>query len=128
MTQSADWVQDVIDFHKAMEQPIGSVPYLISDPRMKMRIALIAEEFNELLKAEAENDLIEFADALADLIYVTIGTAVECGIDLRPVWDEVQRTNMLKKDGPVRADGKRLKPKGWKDPEIAEALKRGNLK
>ena len=116
---STDWVQDVLEFHKAMEQPIGSVPSLIDD--------LIAEECDELIEAEAKSDLTEFADALCDLIYVTIGCAVECGIDLRPIWIEVQKANMAKQGGKKRADGKQLKPKGWKGPDIETALKKGNL-
>lgn len=46
----------------------------------------------------------------------------DCGVRWRPFWDEVQRSNLAKKDGPIRADGKRLKPDGWIPPRIREML------
>jgi len=85
------------------------------------------EELREFGEAARHRDLPEIADALADLIYVTLGTAITYGIDLRPVWDEVQRANMAKVGGPKREDGKQLKPEGWEPPNIKKALQQGNI-
>lgn len=114
---------DVVDFHKAMGQPVGDVPKLLHVDRDDLRLDLIDEERKELTIALLASDLPEVADALIDLIYVCIGYMVELGIDPGPMWDEVHRTNMAKRDGKVRADGKILKPEGWKPPRIAELLK-----
>jgi predicted HAD superfamily Cof-like phosphohydrolase len=74
-----------------------------------------------------ENNIVEIADAIADSIYVLIGTALEYGIPLDAVWGEVQISNMAKVDldtGKVRRreDGKVLKSEGWTKPDIRKAL------
>lgn len=73
-------------------------------------------------KREMEPDLIEVIDGLCDTIVVSYGTAESIGIDLEPFYDEVMRTNMAKKDGPIDANGKRLKPPGWTPPDIRGVL------
>ena len=113
---------DVVDFHMAMGQPVGDVPKLLTSVREKMRLDLITEERDELDVAIEADDLPGMADALIDLIYVCVGYLVELGIDPGPIWDEVHRTNMAKKGGDVRSDGKILKPEGWQAPRIAEML------
>lgn len=67
-------------------------------------------------------DFEEAIDGLADLIYVVVGAAVAWGIDLDPFFAEVQRANMEKLQGPKRADGKQLKPEGWRPPDIERIL------
>lgn len=67
-------------------------------------------------------DLAEAIDGLCDGLVVHYGTAVTLGVDLEPFFDEVNRTNSAKVGGPVRADGKRLKPPGWQPPRIREML------
>ncbi|CAB5220251.1 NTP pyrophosphohydrolase, DR2231-like [uncultured Caudovirales phage] len=57
---------------------------------------LIAEEFEELDEAYGKNDNVEMADACIDIIYVTIGMLHAMGLDPKPLWDEVQRSNMSK--------------------------------
>lgn len=68
------------------------------------------------------DDLVRVADGLADLIYVCLYTANAYGIDMEPVWNEVQRTNMAKKGGPMSPTGKQLKPTGWEPPNIKAIL------
>jgi predicted HAD superfamily Cof-like phosphohydrolase len=80
------------------------------------------EELAETEQAMFADDLPAIADGLADLIYVAIGTAVAYGIDLRPVWAAVQAANLGKLGGTVREDGKRMKPPGWKPPDVAAIL------
>lgn len=123
-----DWCYDVLEFHDAMNVETPSAPGFPSDERLQLRIDLIQEEFGEFLDGCDNRSVEDVADALADLIYVSIGTALEFGIDLRPVWAEVQRSNMDKVGSEVRADGKILKPKGWRPPNIAGALKRSFIR
>lgn len=81
----------------------------------------------------AENDdpstvkqpnLVEAIDGCIDTLVVTYGTLEDIGVDAEPFFDEVHRANMAKAGGPVRADGKRLKPPGWTPPDIAGVLAR----
>lgn len=113
---------DVQDFHRALDIPIGERPTNLCPERVELRISLIEEEARETAEALRAGDMLEAVDGLADLIYVAIGAAVELGVNLEAVWDEVQRANMAKVGGPVRADGKRLKPEGWTAPNHAPAL------
>lgn len=72
-------------------------------------------------------DLVEFADALADLDYVIEGTRLEFGINGAPIAAEVHRSNLSKlgPNGPMlREDGKILKPPGWTPPDIAGELRK----
>ena len=83
----------------------------------------------EYIAAENEDDIVEIADALADIIYIACGTAVSYGIPLDKVFEEVHRSNMAKLvDGKVlrRADGKVQKPEGWTPPDIAGVLKKSH--
>lgn len=135
--------QQVSEFHIAMGQPIAEIPAVPSPERVKLRLSLIAEEFHELLAAAGyyENgddwcveeeypprgvNLVEVADALADLDYVIEGMRLEFGIDGKPIADEVHRSNMSKLDGVAlkRADGKVLKSSRYQPPDIAGELKR----
>lgn len=116
------WQQNVKDFHKKFEQMIGDSPGFPDEDTMKLRINLIEEEFLELTEACEEKDFPSFVDAIADLIYVLLGTATATGVDLEPVWEEVQKTNMAKAPGNKRKDGKLLKPPGWSPPDIKTLL------
>ncbi len=118
-----NWQQNVEDFHKKFEQKIGNTPEFSDENTMKLRIALVEEEFLELKQAYKEKDFPSFIDAIADSIYVLLGTATATGVDLEPIWEEVQKTNMAKSAGNNRADGKLLKPKGWSPPDIPTLLK-----
>ena len=89
-------------------------------------MSLIWEEVEELSDAREENDLVGIADALADLAYVTVGMAIECGLPFTEVFREVHAANMRKlgPDGkPIyREDGKVVKPDGWTEPDIVGAI------
>ena len=120
---------DVKDFHKAFGQRIGEKPELPDEHERDLRYDLLKEEFDEYRTAENDDDLVEIADALADLIYIACGTAVSYGIPLDKVFEEVHRSNMAKLvDGKVlrRADGKVQKPEGWTPPDIAGVLKKSH--
>lgn len=68
-------------------------------------------------------DLNEAIDGLCDIKYVVDGTADALGVDLDLFFEEVHASNMRKLDGPKDANGKQLKPEGWKPPRIAEMLR-----
>jgi len=123
---SKDWYQDIVDFHRlVMRDNFSTKPYIPSQKYRDLRIKLIREEVvKETLPALENGNLVGIADGIADSIVVLLGTAVTYGIDIRPIWDEVHRTNMAKKDGPMREDGKRLKPEGWESPRIEEEIRR----
>ena len=93
----------------------------------ELRMNLLQEEFTEYLEAEAANDEVWIADALADIVYIAVWTARVYWIPLEKVWAEVQRSNMDKIDKSTwkikkREDWKVLKPEGWKWPQIKEAI------
>jgi predicted HAD superfamily Cof-like phosphohydrolase len=122
---------DVRDFHQAFGQRIGEKPELPSIEERKLRIKLLDEEVFEYTDAEYADDLVEIADALADIIYIACGTAVSYGIPLDDVFAEVHRSNMAKLvDGKVirREDGKVQKPEGWTAPDIKSVLEEAHLK
>ena len=117
---------DVKNFHVAFEQRVGEKPGLPSKEERELRKKLLAEEYTEYVVAEYQNDLVEIADALADIIYIACGTAVSYGIPLDVIFEEVHASNMAKLvDGKVlrRSDGKIQKPEGWAPPDIEKILK-----
>ena len=69
----------VQEFHKTFDIKIGGCPHLPDKETQELRLSLIEEELKELEKAFDDADLVEVADAIADLLYVTYGTAVSCG-------------------------------------------------
>jgi predicted HAD superfamily Cof-like phosphohydrolase len=118
--ECVDMFSDVLDFHKKFGSYIEPNPWIPSKATQELRCSLISEEVNdELLPALRKGrDLDDIADALADSIYVILGTAISYGIDLRPIWKAVHEANMAKEGGATREDGKILKPEGWKAPDI----------
>jgi predicted HAD superfamily Cof-like phosphohydrolase len=120
---SEDWYQDIVDFEEQVRKKTYSkIPHIPSVEDKELRKALITEEIKETLNAIEYDDLVELADGLADAVVVLLGTAITYGIDLRPVWSEVHRSNMTKKGGAVREDGKLLKPKWFSPPDIKKEL------
>jgi predicted HAD superfamily Cof-like phosphohydrolase len=91
-------LNSVAEFHKTFKHPILDSPQIPSEDRCKLRVSLIAEELKELEEAIADNDLVEIADALADIQYVLSGAILEFGMGgkFKTLFDEVQRSNMSK--------------------------------
>lgn len=119
--------EDVKKFHKKFglgddEQayPFHAGPREVSKEWMKFRIAFLKEELKELEEAYAEGNEAGMADALIDLNYVSMGTALGRGYPWEALWTEVQGANMRK----VAGETKRgvvfdvTKPPGWKPPRI----------
>jgi len=83
-------------FMKTFGQEVKSKPSFSTDKINKLRIDLIKEELDELKEAMDNNDLLEVADALTDILYVTYGAGHAFGINLDKCFDEVQNSNMSK--------------------------------
>ena len=113
-------------FMKTFGQEVKTKPSFSSDKINKLRIDLIKEELEELQEAMKNNDLLEVADALTDILYVTYGAGHAFGIDLDKCFDEVQNSNMSKlgKDGkPIYNDsGKVMKGPNYFKPDLSKFL------
>ena len=83
-------------FMKTFGQEVKGKPSFSTDKINKLRIDLIKEELDELKEAMNNNDLLEVADALTDILYVTYGAGHAFGVDLDKCFDEVQNSNMSK--------------------------------
>ena len=106
------------------EQKISSNLTLKND-QVKLYMNLIKEEFEETLKAFNEDDLVELADGLADMVWVIMGMCNSVGIDFDKIWEEVKSSNMSKfVDGKfIKNDaGKIMKPETYFKPNIKKAL------
>ena len=100
----------------------------LGENKNKLRFNLMDEENNEYFEAVQNNDLVEVADALGDMLYILCGTILEHGMQhkIEQVFEEIQRSNMSKlgADGkPIyREDGKVLKGPNYFKPNIEDIL------
>lgn len=145
---------DVLDFHQKFGLMVGEEPRLLTKRKMRERIEFLMEELQELIDAAgvqvfatgdvrslrdltividelaAPQELADQADALVDLVYVALGTAVMQGLPWEALWGDVQRANMSK----VRGVTKRghavdvTKPPGWMGPMPALILAQHGFK
>ena len=113
-------------FMKTFGQEVKTKPSLSTDKINKLRIDLIKEELDELQEAMKNNDLLEVADALTDILYVTYGAGHAFGIDLDKCFDEVQNSNMSKldeNDKPIYNDvGKVMKGPKYFKPDLSKFI------
>ena len=113
-------------FMKTFGQEVKTKPSFSSDKINKLRIDLIKEELEELQEAMKNNDLLEVADALTDILYVTYGAGHAFGIDLDKCFEEVQNSNMSKvgSDGkPMYNDkGKVMKGPNYFKPDLSKLI------
>ena len=111
-------------FMKTFGQEVKNKPSFSNDKINKLRIDLIKEELEELTEAMDNKDLLEVADALTDILYVTYGAGHAFGIDLDKCFDEVQNSNMSKLDengGPIYNDaGKVMKGPNYFKPDLSK--------
>jgi predicted HAD superfamily Cof-like phosphohydrolase len=113
----------VYEFHKKYNCIALDKPEMPDAQLLLLRGRLIVEEASEFLKAASNRDMDEIADSLADLLYVVYGTAVVMGIDMEPISDEVQRSNMTKDGGGHDSGGKVMKGPQYSPPNIVSCLK-----
>ena len=111
-------------FMKTFGQEVKTKPSLSSDKINKLRIDLIKEELEELTEAMQKKDLLEVADALTDILYVTYGAGHAFGINLDACFNEVQNSNMSKlgQDGkPIyNESGKVMKGPNYFKPDLSK--------
>lgn len=128
----------VRDFHIKAEQVVNDKPTKPDHKTLCLRAELINEEWKELIEAmgvySEEGIVLDWfptgpynqtsvADALGDLLYVVLGTAVSCGIDIEPIFHEIHRSNMSKFiDGHCRADGKWVKGPSYSPANLQPIL------
>ena len=113
-------------FMSTFGQEVKKKSELSSEKINSLRLNLIQEELDELTKAIKENDILEVADALTDILYVTYGAGHAFGVDLDKCFDEVQKSNMSKlgKDGKPIYDesGKVMKGPNYFKPNLSKFI------
>ena len=122
-------IECVKKFHEIYKLNYKTIPTAkLNDEKIELRFNLMAEENQEYLEAANNNDLVEVADALGDMLYILCGTIIEHGMQdkIEEVFDEIQRSNMSKlgNDGnPIfREDGKVMKGPNYFKPNISKIL------
>ena len=113
-------------FMKTFGQDVKTKAKLSNNKINELRISLINEELEELKKAIEDNDILEVADALTDILYVTYGAGHAFGINLDKCFNEVQDSNMSKlgSDGkPIyNESGKVMKGPNYFNPDLSKFL------
>tara|TARA_B100000902_G_scaffold170289_1_gene164782 strand:+ start:161 stop:532 length:372 start_codon:yes stop_codon:yes gene_type:complete len=111
-------------FMKTFGQEVKTKPSFSTDKINKLRLDLIEEELTELKEAMNNNDLLEVADALTDILYVTYGAGHAFGINLDKCFEEVQNSNMSKLDEngkPIfNEHGKVMKGPNYFKPDLSK--------
>ena len=113
-------------FMKTFGQEVKTKPSFSTDKINKLRLDLIKEELSELKEAMDNKDLLEVADALTDILYVTYGAGHAFGINLDKCFEEVQNSNMSKLDEngkPIYNEhGKVMKGPNYFKPDLSKFL------
>ena len=116
--------EKVKKFMQTFGQEVKTKPSFSTDKINRLRIDLIKEELDELQEAMKNNDLLEVADALTDILYVTYGAGHAFGIDLDKCFEEVQNSNMSKLDEngePIyNESGKVMKGPNYFKPDLSK--------
>ena len=114
-------------FMKTFGQNVKQSSSFSSEKINALRVSLIKEELGELIEAMNKKDLVEVADALTDILYVTYGAGHAFGINLDDCFEEVQNSNMSKldKDGnPIyNENGKVMKGPNYFKPDLSKFIK-----
>ncbi len=114
-------------FMKTFGQEVKTNSGLSSEKINSLRLSLIYEELEELKKAISDNDIVEIADALTDILYVTYGAGHAFGINLDKCFNEVQDSNMSKlgkdKKPIYNEHGKVMKGPDYFKPDLSKFLK-----
>ena len=114
-------------FMKTFGQNVKQSSSFSSEKINALRVSLIKEELDELIEAMNKKDLVEVADALTDILYVTYGAGHAFGINLDECFEEVQNSNMSKLDNngkPIYNDkGKVMKGPNYFKPDLTKFIK-----
>ena len=118
--------EKVRTFMKTFGQEVKNKAEFPNEKIVSLRIKLIEEELQELKDAISNNDIVEVADALTDILVVTYGGGIAFGINLDKCFDEVQRSNMSKLDKngkPIfNENGKVMKSPNYSEPNLKQYL------
>lgn len=116
--------EKVREFRTKLNLPISNTPQLLEPVDISFYARFLMEELSELLKAHEKGSLVDAADAIADLAYVTMGCAHHMGVPLPEVLQVVHQANMQKVPGATNRGTKQdaQKPEGWVGPEEMIAL------
>lgn len=141
--------EDVEDFNKKFGFLIGDRPRKLTPDKLKERVEFLYEEFSEFMSGCGfamsvkdpdhpifgsdgevsfhqidDQDIEEQADALIDIVYIAMGTAVMMGLPWQELWDDVHRANMSKVRGVTKRGHSTdcSKPEGWIGPKTVEIL------
>lgn len=119
--EAADGIErDLRDLHEALGIYTQSEPAWPSEDVIDLRLRLLDEEVEELKAAVRNREpLANVAKEACDVETVVVGLAVAFGIPYEECWRRVLASNMAKAGGPVREDGKVLKPPGWQPPDLS---------
>lgn len=122
-------LEAVSDFHKTYKLAVRHQPSVdLPKNQALLRFDLMAEENEEYLEAAQNNDLVEVADALGDMLYILFGTILDHGLQhkIEEVFDEIHKSNMSKLDSngqPIyREDGKVMKGPNFLNPDLKKIL------
>ncbi len=119
---------DVKDFFSKFGLDIPEKPRQLSKDEARFRGALMYEELTEYGEGYFNKRLEAQLDALVDLTYVVMGTAVAHGFDFNEAWGRVHRANMMKIRAEHESQSKRgskldvVKPKGWVAPDLSDLV------
>ncbi|MFZ1400941.1 MAG: hypothetical protein WAS33_28815 [Candidatus Promineifilaceae bacterium] len=129
--------EKIVEFHAAVGAPVPEKPMVPPLEILQLRQKLLQEEFAEASEALGELTAVlqagqsiqptavtDWVHELADLLYVTYGAILACGVDPDPVFAEVHRANLSKAGGPTREDGKVLKPPGWQPADVRGVIEK----
>jgi len=127
-------LMDVKDFNKKFGLMVHDKPTHLTTRKLSERIEFMYEELSEFEESAQVNGVVNgeavyqdmegMADALVDLVYVAIGTAVMMGLPWQQLWDDVHRANMAKVLGATKRNHRvdLMKPEGWVGPKTSEIL------
>ena len=116
--------------HKKFGFPVSdNTSRLPSTEMLLFRLRFLHEEMGELIKAIEQRDVVEIADALADIVYVAHGTGHFCNLPMDAIFAEVHRSNIMKERATEKNPSKRgrgdfdlIKPVFWTKPDIASVI------
>lgn len=120
----------VKEFQTIFKSNVGDKTSFPSKEERELRKNLLKEEYEEYLLAEENDDIVEVADGLGDILYIVLGTAISYGIPLEEIFNEIHASNMSKLDvdgKPIfREDGKILKGENYFRPNIPKIIENYN--
>ena len=122
------YLADVYEFQLKFGIPQPQIARQLPKELAEFRLKFLKEELEEYEKAVESGDLERQLDALVDLVYVALGTALMSGFDFDTAWSRVQLANMAKERAKSANDSKRgsaydiVKPAGWRPPELGDLV------